>query len=680
MSSSMEQTQMKVKMAVDEMMDEIDKKYLREMQRSMFACSAKCCEDKKTTRDAVESCVERCNNPMKSAQIVLEREMTQLQDQLSRCAMTCYDKLLQQHGPDVNKYSESTICPIECRCKMPRSFKFMHLTAAAWLILLSTTAVSAKQITEMPGRICALGDFNSDRYTDILVQNEGSLTVMLQKTKLLDSLPTVGDNKTMFDYSTTFAVTDDPSQTVECSLGDFNGDLNLDILTSVKKVYPDGSVKYVHSAWINNGVSFRREPLEILGSQAMAIDVDGDGRHDVLGFFDDGTLYCQKATNDGKFLITDNCKGDFKRMPNNVRIYPGMPHLYVDVTNDLESEIIFMTKGNDNGLEMQVWQKMKTGWYQLPDYIPPMPYSEYPYVGAPMAADFNADGMIEIMVPVCKKADCSRVAFLARWQSTTDEFRNNDARNFTRVNIVSENTSQIEEYEIVHDPDNLVIFRAGDFSLDGYPDFIALMLPPDVSKDKDKYGSIAAIPTVLLNKLVEEKNPSKGRNFVMQSVRPVESKGLILGITDMATFFDLEEDGSLDILVEFHNHNRSGQYFGFILCPDKGDTTFLKVQFYTNACEDRCDPKGPGISWGGACARFSMSDGWGGSLKGAACQVPSNTHRSLISPFLLYGLGRSPNFVDDLYLGAPRYAENNRSRTHVLKQIVPNSRLIVIPP
>ena len=32
---------MKVKMAVDEMMDEIDKKYLREMQRSMFACSAK---------------------------------------------------------------------------------------------------------------------------------------------------------------------------------------------------------------------------------------------------------------------------------------------------------------------------------------------------------------------------------------------------------------------------------------------------------------------------------------------------------------------------------------------------------------------------------------------------------------------------------------------------------------
>ena len=35
--------------------------------------------------------------------------MIHFQDQLSRCAMTCYDKLLQQHGPDVNKYSESTV-------------------------------------------------------------------------------------------------------------------------------------------------------------------------------------------------------------------------------------------------------------------------------------------------------------------------------------------------------------------------------------------------------------------------------------------------------------------------------------------------------------------------------------------------------------------------------------------
>lgn len=37
----MEETQQKVKRAVDTMMDQIDKTHLREMQRRMFECSSK---------------------------------------------------------------------------------------------------------------------------------------------------------------------------------------------------------------------------------------------------------------------------------------------------------------------------------------------------------------------------------------------------------------------------------------------------------------------------------------------------------------------------------------------------------------------------------------------------------------------------------------------------------------
>ncbi|VDK59031.1 unnamed protein product [Cylicostephanus goldi] len=105
---------------------------------------------------------------------------------------------------------------------------------------------------------------------------------------------------------------------------------------------------------------------------------------------------------------------------------------------------------------------------------------------------------------------------------------------------------------------------------------------------------------------------------------------------------------------------------------------------------------GSGVSWSGACASFSMSDGWGGSLKGASCQLPASTHRALAAPYVLFGLGRSPNFVDevrtfssrnDLYswvfqltIGAPRYSDALAVRQHTLKQIVPNSRIVVIPP
>ncbi|KAK5970190.1 hypothetical protein GCK32_002712 [Trichostrongylus colubriformis] len=109
--STMEATQMKVKTAVDGMIDELDRTYLRDMQKQMFLCSAKCCDHKDSTREIVETCVEKCNSGMKKAQRTLETELGGLQsihvkDQLSRCAMTCYDKLVQKFGPDVNKYTE----------------------------------------------------------------------------------------------------------------------------------------------------------------------------------------------------------------------------------------------------------------------------------------------------------------------------------------------------------------------------------------------------------------------------------------------------------------------------------------------------------------------------------------------------------------------------------------------
>ncbi|VDM61418.1 unnamed protein product [Angiostrongylus costaricensis] len=127
-SSTMEATQMKVKTAVDSMIDEMDRSHLREMQKQMFLCSANCCDHKSSSREVVESCVEKCNSGMKNAQRTLEKELGGLQevfcrsitggfcdevlvspfqDQLSRCAMTCYDKLVQNFGPDVNKYTET---------------------------------------------------------------------------------------------------------------------------------------------------------------------------------------------------------------------------------------------------------------------------------------------------------------------------------------------------------------------------------------------------------------------------------------------------------------------------------------------------------------------------------------------------------------------------------------------
>lgn len=84
----MEQTQQRVKHEVDSLIDDLDRAHLRGIQQKMFTCSAKCCDDKRSSRGEIEACVERCNNPMKMAQTSLENELGTLQEQLSRCTMT----------------------------------------------------------------------------------------------------------------------------------------------------------------------------------------------------------------------------------------------------------------------------------------------------------------------------------------------------------------------------------------------------------------------------------------------------------------------------------------------------------------------------------------------------------------------------------------------------------------
>ncbi|CAD5218454.1 unnamed protein product [Bursaphelenchus okinawaensis] len=102
----MEAVQRKMKAAVDGLLDELDKQYLRDTQKRMFICSSKCCEDKTSARESIEKCVARCNVPLQKSQEALEKELGAFQDQLSRCAQTTYDKAIQQLGPDPNKYSE----------------------------------------------------------------------------------------------------------------------------------------------------------------------------------------------------------------------------------------------------------------------------------------------------------------------------------------------------------------------------------------------------------------------------------------------------------------------------------------------------------------------------------------------------------------------------------------------
>lgn len=85
----------------------------------------------------------------------------------------------------------------------------------------------------------------------------------------------------------------------------------------------------------------------------------------------------------------------------------------------------------------------------------------------------------------------------------------------------------------------------------------------------------------------------------------------------------------------------------FIKCDDKGDTTFLKVQMFSNVCFSTCPvtaaqemskslrklEKGSGIAWTGSCVSFKMDDGWGKPRISEQCQLQQASSSLLLHLF-----------------------------------------------
>lgn len=70
----------------------------------------------------------------------------------------------------------------------------------------------------------------------------------------------------------------------------------------------------------------------MLQQHAMAIDVSDDGWTDVLGFYPNGSMFCTGFNKEGKYnLLVNGCKHEFVAFPEKLNIYPGMPHLFVDL-------------------------------------------------------------------------------------------------------------------------------------------------------------------------------------------------------------------------------------------------------------------------------------------------------------------------------------------------------------
>mmetsp|Transcript_6138 Transcript_6138/g.10658 ORF Transcript_6138/g.10658 Transcript_6138/m.10658 type:complete len:135 (+) Transcript_6138:113-517(+) len=75
---------------VDAIVDKIEKKLLRPQQKEAFLCSAKCC-DSAGTNVQLQQCMKTCSSKVQRIEQVVSGEMSQFQQNLTRCSQRCQE-------------------------------------------------------------------------------------------------------------------------------------------------------------------------------------------------------------------------------------------------------------------------------------------------------------------------------------------------------------------------------------------------------------------------------------------------------------------------------------------------------------------------------------------------------------------------------------------------------------
>lgn len=199
----------------------------------------------------------------------------------------------------------------------------------------------------------------------------------------------------------------------------------------------------------------------------------------------------------------------------------------------------------------------------------------------------------------------------------------------------------------------------GDVNLDNRPDIITV-----ASSNKTKTTGFQ--PLLLLGSSC--RSDCNGSSVTVQP--SWELFGGVQNVTS-ASFFDIGEDGVLDVLLVQEDGVRLHAYKQSIMEVH----AFLKVLVLSGYCFAHCksgiEPYGSVLP--GAVATFSTTDRTGHKEKSVAVVHMGAT---LQLPFIVFGLGDTPNFIEDLTVGM----DGGRGPVyHQWSSLVPNSQLIVIP-
>jgi len=147
---------------------------------------------------------------------------------------------------------------------------------------------------------------------------------------------------------------------------------------------------------------------------------------------------------------------------------------------------------------------------------------------------------------------------------------------------------------------------------------------------------------------------------------------------------DLDEDGTLDFMVQ-RTGSQTGSRVTFVQNNFFHDAFFLKAIVLSGACDGWCIPNNLseskyqpfGASYSGPSYKYTILDTSGRRSAAQVCQLPQTSYQALHTPYAFFGLGRTNNYVENLFVGSTKHQPMHYIN---MEGVIPNSKVVIIPP
>lgn len=517
----------------------------------------------------------------------------------------------------------------------------------------------------------AYADFNADKRIDIYCVADAGRRVEIW---------TAQEREPLFNLNQSFNLKGNQT-IVNLVPADFNGDSVIDLLVT----YEVGSA-YQMSLFLGDKPT--KTTNSIIPSQEIIIDMTILGQPFVADFDGDGKVGVLVQTAANRTYLNFNDNGNLLPLQYQVgsprQLLNGYASAITDVNNDYKPDLVLTSKDTTTKSAMfEVWETVSdhTGLFSLSDEYS-VPDTSFIY-GQSIFADFDSDGSFEHLLPACKDVKCKNSTIFiykdSRWNELPIDFGHYTFVPPSEADDTWGNAG--------------IVIKAGDYDLNGYLDLLAVLKFNNDSAAGANKNSNHNIETyaILLSNIPSGNStvsPTFTRTFKIEShIITLFGHNNVV----QASFFDLNDDGFLDILIAVREdaNDHSATYRVLALTNELyDDVYFLKVMVIPGRCDttgrDVCPFQNLpyGIGYPGALIKIETTSVEYQKVQFYSSQLSQTSYMSLQLPYVIIGLGSTPNFIEHLTVGILSYSVSNRRLESANKewtQIIPNSQLVINP-